>query len=588
MNEPRTSRSTSKSHILTIGLDDYYQAAALKNSIPRDQWYRFESRLEKNAIRTLDLLDESDTKATFFVTGYVAEKKPDIVREVVRRGHEIASQGYCLKNVRQMSPAEFREDLRRAQSALQEVIGVRIVGNRCARPLVSPNDLWALDVLAEEGYVYDSSLLPVFRSFRRQPWRRFVHSHEFDGRQLIEFPFSTWDCFGFLLPIAGGVYLRQIPYDFHKRSVESWNRMYEAPFVMYFHVWELDAEQPRINVASALEQIRHYRNLGKTGPVIRRYLKQYRFGPISDHLQIDKSPGPSAQKAEENARAPREQRHPIAFCSTSLPATPQEPTPVTLVVPFFNEEAALGYFSKALEKVELELSGTYALRFVFVDDGSSDHTWEMLHAQFGMRSDCLLLRHPSNLGVAAAIRSGIKHSSTEIVCSIDSDCTYDPSQLKKLIPELVAGVDLVTGSPYHPQGSVVNVPRWRLALSKSASFLYRQILRQKLYTYTACFRVYRRSVVNLISVEEGGFLGIPEMIGKLDLGGYKMCEVPATLEVRLLGRSKMKLLPLIFGHLALMARLLRMRLFSSTLQSRQTTESEKQTPVERAPTRPAA
>jgi polysaccharide deacetylase family protein (PEP-CTERM system associated) len=579
---------TSQQHILTIGLDDYYQAAALKNSIQRDQWYRFEPRLEKNAMRTLDLLDESATKATFFVTGFVAEQNPEIVREVVRRGHELASQGYCLKNVRQMSPAEFREDLRRARDVLEQTIGIKIVGNRCARPLISPNDLWVLDVLVEEGYVYDSSLLPLFRLFRQQPWRRFVHPHEFRGQQLLEFPFSTWDCFGFLLPIAGGVYLRQIPYNFHKRRVEHWDRTYEAPFLMYFHVWELDADQPRINVASALEQIRHYRNLGKTTHVIGRYLKQYRFGPISDHLAHEKSTVRPTRMAETETVAAREQIRLNAAHPAFRHATRHETTPVTVVVPFFNEEAALRYFSKTLEKVELELGNTYALRFVFVDDGSSDRTWEMLEEQFGMRTDCILLRHPSNLGVAAAILNGIKHSDTEIVCSIDSDCTYDPSQLKKLIPKLVAGIDLVTGSPYHPEGSVVNVPRWRLALSKSASFLYRQILRQKLYTYTACFRVYRRSAVNRISVEEGGFLGIPEMIGKMDLAGHKVCEAPATLEVRLFGRSKMKLLPLIFGHLGLMSRLLRMRLFSATTLSSQTLKSVKQTPVKRTPTRPAA
>jgi polysaccharide deacetylase family protein (PEP-CTERM system associated) len=575
-------------HILTIGLDDYYHAAALKRSIQRDQWYRFESRLEKNAMRTLDLLDETGTKATFFVMGCVAEKNPSIVKEVLRRGHELASQGYCHKNVRFMSPAEFREDLRRARDVLQQAVGIRIMGNRCARPLISSKDLWALDVLVEEGYVYDSSLLPLFRSFHRQPWRRFVHAHEFGGQQLWEFPFSTWNCLGFLLPIAGGVYLRQIPYEFHRRRVEHWIRTYEAPFVMYFHVWELDAEQPRINVAATLERIRQYRNLGKTAHVVRRYLKRHRFGPISDHLVIEKPLLAPRETFELGTPAMGNGILPKATRPASAPLTLKEIASVTVVIPFFNEEATLQYFSNTLEKVEIELGSIYDLRFVFVDDGSSDRTWEILNDHFAMRPDCRILRNLTNLGVAAAILKGIQRAETEIVCSMDSDCTYDPSQLKELVPGLVPGVDLVTGSPYHPQGRVVNVPRWRLTLSKSASFLYRQVLRQKLHTYTACFRVYRRSALTSIVLEEPGFLGMPEMIGKMDLAGYQVREIPATLEARLLGRSKMKLLPGIFGHLALMVRLLRLRLSSSASQRPQKLEPEKQAAIESARTRPVA
>ncbi len=577
--------TSPQTHVLTIGLDDYYHAAALKGSIQRDQWYRFESRLEMNAMRTLDILDETGTKATFFVMGCVAEQCPSIVKEVARRGHELASQGYCHKNVRHMSPAEFREDLHRARGALEQAVGFRIVGNRCARPLVSPKDLWALDVLVEEGYAYDSSILPLFRSFRRQPWRRFVHAHRFGGQQLLEFPFSTWNCLGFLLPIAGGVYLRQIPYRFHRQRLEHWNRTYEAPFIMYFHVWELDAEQPRINVASPLARIRQYRNLGKTTHVIRHYLKRHRFGPVCTHLDMEnplRGPHDLLEVGINETRNDVRPRAIPAVVSTTL----EKKLPVTVVVPFFNEEATLPYFSNTLENVEKELGRTYALRFLFVDDGSTDRTWEMLKDRFGMRADCTILCHRANLGAAAAILNGIHHAETEIVCSMDSDCTYDPRQLKELIPRLVPGIDLVTGSPYHPQGAVVNVPQWRLAISKFASFLYRQVLRQKLHTYTACFRVYRRSAVNGISLEEPGFLGMPEMIGKMDLAGRQVREVPATLEVRLLGRSKMKLVPVIFGHLALMARLLRLRLQSSVPQRPQRLESEKQPAIEHVRTRP--
>jgi hypothetical protein len=162
--------------------------------------------------------------------------------------------------------------------------------------------------------------------------------------------------------------------------------------------------------------------------------------------------------------------------------------------------------------------------------------------------------------VAAAILSGIRAAGTEIVCSIDCDCTYDPHGLAAMIPRLADGVDLVTASPYHPKGRVLNVPAWRLSLSRGASFLYRLVLRQKLYTYTSCFRVYRRSAVAELALREEGFLGVAEILARLDLQGSVIVEHPATLEVRLLGQSKMKVLRSVAGHLRLLAQLAALRL----------------------------
>jgi glycosyltransferase involved in cell wall biosynthesis len=203
----------------------------------------------------------------------------------------------------------------------------------------------------------------------------------------------------------------------------------------------------------------------------------------------------------------------------------------------------------------------YDVRFLFVDDGSTDDTWNSLQRIFGSRQDCTILRHETNRGVAAAILTGVRAAETGIVCSIDCDCSYDPHELKNMIPLLTGNVDLVTASPYHPKGQVLNVPKWRLAMSKTLSFLYRRVLRQKLATYTSCFRVYRRSVIAGLTVRERGFLGVAEMLGTLDLEGARISEYPATLEVRLLGRSKMKVCRTVLGHLGLLARLLSIRLF---------------------------
>jgi glycosyltransferase involved in cell wall biosynthesis len=171
-----------------------------------------------------------------------------------------------------------------------------------------------------------------------------------------------------------------------------------------------------------------------------------------------------------------------------------------------------------------------------------------------------VVRHEVNAGVAAAIMTGIEAADTEIVASIDADCSYDPHELAGMVPMLTEDVDLVTASPYHPDGGVLNVPWWRLFLSRSLSGMYRQVLHNSLHTYTSCFRVYRRSAAIKIPIYERGFLGVAEFIGRLDLSGSRIVEYPTRLEVRMLGRSKMKALKTIAGQLGLLRKLVAVRL----------------------------
>jgi hypothetical protein len=241
---------------------------------------------------------------------------------------------------------------------------------------------------------------------------------------------------------------------------------------------------------------------------------------------------------------------------------------VTIVVPCFNEEPALPYLHERLNSARLLLGQKYDISWILVDDGSTDDTWRVLQKLFEGEQNCLLLRRPKNSGVAAAILAGIRKSKTEIVCSIDCDCTYDPQELQKLVPMLVSGVDLVTGSPYHPRGRVRDVPHWRLVLSRAASALYRRVLRQKLYTYTSCFRVYRRSAILRLDLKRNGFLGIAELIGKLDLQGSAIVECPTILAARVQGVSKMKVAPVLLGHLYLLCQLLALRVRQALFDSR--------------------
>lgn len=538
----------SRRHLLTVALEDYYQVGAFNRLIQHGHWYRFETRLAKSTRRTLDLLEHHGVQATFFVLGWVAEHLPELIREVADRGHEVASKGYYHRNLSKMTPGEFRDDLARAREAIERAAGTRVVGYRMADGWFGPQDLWALDVLAEAGYEYDSSVAPMFRRFASEPWRRFAHPHLFGERVLWEFPISTMSVLGWNIPIAGGNWFRQFPHALVRRAVDRWVMTYSAPFVMYFHVWELDPDQPIIRAASWLTRIRQYRGLRRMPQILSYYLDRYRFTSIGEYLGMSRTlPDRSASEAP-----------PFVTVSPALPVGNR--LPVTIVVPCYNEELVLPYLANTLKSVEESLGQQHDLQFVFVDDGSTDGTWSALQDQFGDRPNSRLLHHDSNLGVAASIMTGIRQADTEVVCSIDCDCTYDPHELGEMIDLLDDDVDMVTASPYHAGGTVRNVPRWRLLLSRGLSGMYRMILRQRLATYTSCFRVYRRDAVVLIDLDRPGFLGIAEMLGRVDLAGGRVVEYPTTLEVRMLGRSKMKILPTIVGHLHLLCSLAWLRL----------------------------
>jgi exopolysaccharide biosynthesis WecB/TagA/CpsF family protein len=235
-------------------------------------------------------------------------------------------------------------------------------------------------------------------------------------------------------------------------------------------------------------------------------------------------------------------------------------TPVTVVVPCCNEEPGIPVLWENLSRLASDLADRHELEFVFVDDGSRDATFSLLSRVTAGKPRYRVVQHERNQGVAAAIMTGLRAARTEIVCSIDADCTYDPRQLKQLLPLLTDGVALVTASPYHPQGRVCQVPRWRLAISRGASFLYRCVLRQKLCTYTSCFRVYRRSTVAGIQLDNPGFVGIAELLWRLDQRGARIAECPAVLDMRRCGQSKIRLVRTIAGHLRLLYRAMWSRL----------------------------
>ncbi len=561
-------------HILTVALEDYFQVGAFNRFVQKDQWYRFESRLETSADKTLTLLDAHGAKATFFVLGWVARRFPHLVRRVADAGHEVAIKGYYHRSVRGMTPAEFADDCKRARDEVERASGRAAVGYRVADGWFAPEDLWALDVLAGLGFAYDSSLAPMGRDFAGQPLRRHLHRHEAGGRTLWEVPVSTARVLGVRVPIAGGNYLRQLPSALTRRAAAKWDASEASPLVAYFHVWELDHGQPRLAIGSWVTQKRHYRNLDEMPARLGALLAAYRFTSVADFLKLstDLPAGraPSAAVARA-ADGPPSDSWSVQDTlpggpppdATPLPRDAKPAPPLTIVVPVFNEEESVRFLSNTLGHVRDRLAADYEVRYLLVDDGSTDDTWARLLAAFDGRPGYALTRHPRNAGVAAAIMTGLRRADTELVASMDCDCSYDPLELRRMVPLLKPGVDVVTASPYHRRGAVRNVPRWRLALSKGATWMYRRILRQKLATYTSCFRVYRRSSVAGIVLTYGRYLGVAELLGRVDLTGGTIVEYPTTLEVRVLGRSKMKTARTVLGHLGLMAKLARARLLGT-------------------------
>jgi polysaccharide deacetylase family protein (PEP-CTERM system associated) len=543
-----SAKSDNKS-LLTILVEDYFHVGAFETLIQQRNWENFEPRYEQNTLKTLDLLDRYDTKATFFVLGWIAETNPDLVREIVSRGHEVASRGFYHRSAKNLTPDEFREDLRRSNAAIEKATGQKVVGYRAAEKLVFDQSEWVLKTLAEEGFAYDASFLPDTSDDKK---RRFAHEVEINGKNIWEFPYTTTDLGFGLLPISGGNYFRQLPYTLMRRAIQNWHKRNDDPFVFYFHVWELDPEQPRISAASGMTRIRHYRKLDKMEWILHENLALYKCTGIAEHLGIE-------PQAVETTVEPAE----AAAAAKSIDRSAL--TPVSIVVPCYNEQESLPYLAKTLTAVENELNNIgYASQLVFVDDKSTDNTLGVIDELFGDRDDVQVVRHEVNKGVAGGIITGIRAARTEIVCTIDCDCTFDPHELVNMIPMLTEGVDMVQASPYHKDGAVQNVPGWRLALSKGASVLYRRVLRTKIASYTACFRVLRRSAMIDIEPTETGFHGVPEMLGLLDLKGGKIVEYPTVLAVRLFGASKMKTAKTIVGTVKLLSRLAKMRFFGKS------------------------
>jgi polysaccharide deacetylase family protein (PEP-CTERM system associated) len=266
---------------LTIDVEDYFHVSAFDGIVPRADWDTFESRVEKNTERLLDIFSEHGVWGTFFVLGWVADRFPGLVRTIAQRGHEVASHGYEHRLIYDQTPAAFRADVRRAKRVLEDTSGCHVSGYRAPSYSITPQSLWALDILLEEGYRWDSSIFPIRHDRYGIPVsERHPYPIQRANGCLIEVPGSTTKYGPMNLPVAGGGYFRILPYRWTHWGIERVNRVEQRPVVFYLHPWEIDPEQPRLN-AGRLGRFRHYRNLDRTEPRLRRLLKDFRFGPIT-------------------------------------------------------------------------------------------------------------------------------------------------------------------------------------------------------------------------------------------------------------------------------------------------------------------
>ncbi|MCG3188173.1 MAG: hypothetical protein LKCHEGNO_00066 [Burkholderiaceae bacterium] len=285
----KPSASRGAANALTIDVEDYFQVSALAPYIDRRGWDQISCRVEANVDRALALLRDAGAQATFFTLGWVAQRYPAMVRRIVEHGHELASHGYGHDRVTDLSPAQFREDVVRAKRILEDTGSCPVLGYRAPSFSIGDANLWALDVLVEAGYRYSSSIYPIRHDHYGMPAApRFAHR---TASGLLEIPMTTLRVMNRNLPSSGGGFFRLLPYTVSRWMIRRVNQRDHRPAVFYFHPWEIDPDQPRIDGVDLKTRFRHYLNLGRTEARLRRLLQDFHWGRmdtifVSDNASV--------------------------------------------------------------------------------------------------------------------------------------------------------------------------------------------------------------------------------------------------------------------------------------------------------------
>jgi polysaccharide deacetylase family protein (PEP-CTERM system associated) len=268
---------------ITVDVEDYFHVRAFSDVISRSQWDYYPLRVERNTLHLLELFASRQIRATFFVLGWVAQRCPKLVREIASGGHRIGCHSFNHRAIYEGTEREFREDLRRAKGIIEETGGRAVTSFRAPSYSITATSLWALEILAEEGFEYDSSIFPIvhdnygIRNAPRFPYVRKLQC----GSQIKEFPPSTLRILGTNIPVAGGGYFRLYPYKMTAWAVHHLNQHEGQPAMVYLHPWELDPDQPRIS-GSWLSRFRQYQNLHTTETKCLRLLDDFSWGPMEE------------------------------------------------------------------------------------------------------------------------------------------------------------------------------------------------------------------------------------------------------------------------------------------------------------------
>lgn len=262
---------------MTVDVEDFFQVQAFASTIDRASWEEWPSRVAGNTDRLLALFAEHQIKGTFFTLGWIAERHPELIRRIVEQGHELASHGYAHVPVREQTPGEFRADVRQTKRLLEDTAGVEIRGYRAATFSITQDTLWALSVLAEEGYEYSSSIYPVVHDLYGIPRAPRFAFNPGNGR-FLEIPMTTLRLFGRNVPWSGGGFFRLLPYAISRWGMRRVNMREGQACVFYFHPWEIDAAQPRVGRLPVRSRFRHYLNLSRMERRIHRLVTDFAWG----------------------------------------------------------------------------------------------------------------------------------------------------------------------------------------------------------------------------------------------------------------------------------------------------------------------
>lgn len=270
-------------HHFTVDVEEYFNFLGFERLFPLPRWDELASRIESSVDELLEMLSAVEARGTFFTLGWIAERHPEMVRRIAREGHEMASHGYSHTRVAELTPDQFRHEVRSTKRILEDLVGVAVVGYRSPHFSILPGCEWAFDVLLEEGYEYDSSLFPIYRrgygypSAQRDPYRI-----ERPSGHLKEIPPATIRVAGRNFAAGGGAWFRIFPYALISRALKDCERR-SVPGTFYIHPWEIDPDQPVLD-APRPDLLKHHAGLRRAPKRLKRLLREFRFRPIAETL----------------------------------------------------------------------------------------------------------------------------------------------------------------------------------------------------------------------------------------------------------------------------------------------------------------